>query len=373
MTVSYSSGPRAPTLLRRRVIAVSLVALLLSGCAQGFVRFPVTPEAQQAERPDVHVIRLSADNISAFESPRRGPVRSSIPVTRPSSYAIGAGDILNIIVFDHPELTVPAGPERSAQENGFQVQEDGTFFYPFIGQVQAAGRSAQEIRVEVTERLAEFIPNPNVEVRIASYNSQSVVVSGAVDAPLRHPIANVRVTLLDAINGAGGAREDADLRAVALKRNGNNYVVDLRGFLENGFRENNPVLQNGDVVFVPRRQPEEAYILGEINRPSVVDLADGPVSLTQAVARLGGLREQRADSRGLFVFRKKNGAISVFQIDTTSPEGLVLGTRFILEPSDVVYIVRSPLQRWNDTITRLLPSVSAVNTADSTVDSVSGN
>ena len=94
------------------------------------------------------------------------------------------------------------------------------------------------------------------------YNSQSVVVSGAVDAPLRQPIANTRFTLLDAINGAGGAREDADLRAVALKRNGNNYVVDLRGFFENGFRENNPVLQNGDVVFVPRRQPEERFERG---------------------------------------------------------------------------------------------------------------
>lgn len=373
MTFLHLSGSGAPSLLRHRTIAVALVASLLSGCAEGFVRFPVTPEAQQAERPDVHVVRLSAENISAFESPRRGAARSSIPLTRPSSYAIGAGDILNVIVFDHPELTLPAGPERSAEENGFQVQEDGTFFYPFIGQVDAAGRSAQDIRVEVTERLAEFIPNPNVEVRIAGYNSQSVVVSGAVDSPLRHPIANMRVTLLDAINGAGGAEEDADLRAVSLKRNGSNYVIDLRGFLENGFRENNPVLQNGDVVFVPRRQPEEAYILGEITRPSVVDLADGPVTLTQAVARLGGLREQRADSRGIFVFRKKNGAISVFQIDTTSPEGLVLGTRFILEPSDVVYIVRSPLQRWNDTITRLLPTVTAVNATDTTVDNVGGN
>lgn len=54
----------------------------------------------------------------------------------------------------------------------------------------------------------------------------------------------------------------------------------------------------------------------------------------------------------------------VFQLDTSVPSGLLLGTRFVLEPGDVVYVLRSPLQRWNDTIVRLLPTVQAVRSVD---------
>jgi polysaccharide export outer membrane protein len=55
----------------------------------------------------------------------------------------------------------------------------------------------------------------------------------------------------------------------------------------------------------------------------------------------------------------------VFQLDTSSPTGLLLGTRFVLEPGDVVYVLRSRLQRWNDTIVRLLPTVQAIDTTNS--------
>ncbi len=94
----------------------------------------------------------------------------------------------------------------------------------------------------------------------------------------------------------------------------------MQGFLRAGITQNNPVLRNGDVVNVPRRRAEEAYLLGEVTR--------------------------------------------IFQLDTSTPTGLLLGTRFVLEPGDVVYVVRSPLQRWNDTISRLLPTVQAISVAD---------
>lgn len=94
----------------------------------------------------------------------------------------------------------------------------------------------------------------------------------------------------------------------------------MQGFLRAGITQNNPVLRNGDVVNVPRRRAEEAYLLGEVTR--------------------------------------------IFQLDTSTPTGLLLGTRFVLEPGDVVHVVRSPLQCWNDTISRLLPTVQAISVAD---------
>lgn len=342
--------------------AAYLVALMvLTACTDGHVRFPLTPDAQQALGDDVGVTVLDATNIGRFARPARGHVPSSLPGGRQWSYLLGPGDVLSVIVFNHPELTLPAGPQRSAEESGFQVGSDGTFAYPYIGSVMARGRPIEQIRKDIAERLATFIPDPQVEVRIAAYNSQAVVVSGEVRAPNRQPLTTVPLTLIEAINAAGGLAPSADARAVTVQRGGRIHNVDLQGFLVGGLAQNNPVLRNGDVVNVPRKRAEEAYLLGEIARPDVVDLSLEQITLTQAITRRGGLQQVRADARGVLVFRAGGDKVRVFQLDTSNPAGLLLGTRFVLEPGDVVYVLRSPLQGWNDTIARLLPSVRALD------------
>lgn len=346
-----------------------LIACLLSlgACTDGFVSFPVTEDAQEVYREDtdVEIIRLDATNIGSFSSPARGHSRASIPSPQQWDYKVGVGDILNVIVFDHPELTLPAEPQRSAEETGFRVQADGTFFYPFIGQVQARGRVPEEIRAEVTQRLSEFIPSPQLEVRVAAFNSQSIVVSGEVKAPNRQPLTTVPLTLIEAVTAAGGLTDTGDARKVSIQRGGTRYSVDLAGYLQGGIAANNPILRSGDVVFVPRRRAEEAYLLGQVRKPDVIDLSLEPVTLTQAITRKGGLLEGKADARGVFVFRSREaGKITVFQLETSSPTGMLIGTRFVLEPADVVYVVRSPLQKWNDTISGLLPTVRAVTAVD---------
>ena len=68
---------------------------------------------------------------------------------------------------------------------------------------------------------------------------------------------------------------------------------------------------------------------------------------------------QRADARGVFVFRETPPNTTVLQLETESPTGWLLGARFALAPGDVIYVVSSPAQRWNDIIARILPTVSA--------------
>jgi polysaccharide biosynthesis/export protein len=340
------------------------VLFLLSACTEGFVRFPVTEKSQENVSQDVTIIRLDASNIASFSSPSHVARATTLPNGRGWEYRVGVGDVLNIIVFDHPELTLPAGPQRSAEESGFLVQADGSFFYPFIGQVTARARSVADIRAEVTTRLAAFIPDPQVVVRIAAFNSQNVVVTGEVAAPSRQALTTTPLTLVEAVNAVGGLKDTADARRVTVQRGGTLYNVDLDGFLSAGIRQNNPVLRSGDIVSVPRRKAEEAFILGQVQKPAAVDLSVEPVTLTQALTRQGGLDELRADARGVFVFRADGARMTVFQLETSSPVGLLLGTRFILEPRDVVYITRSPLQRWNDTINGLLPSVRGASVVE---------
>lgn len=363
-TTTVQRWGQSGVLRRCRLIGATLLGLALAACADGYVEFPTEAEAQQSLPDNVDVVVLTPLNIANFASPSRNHTVSNMPGGRDWTYTVGPGDILSVIVFDHPELTLPAGPQRSAAESGFLVASDGTITYPYVGAITAGGRSAGQIRNDLSARLADFIPNPQVEVRIAAYNSQSVVVSGEVTQPNRQPLTSVRLSLIEAINAAGGFTETADQRIVSVQRGGRVYRVDMQGFLEGGLAQNNPILRNGDVVNVPRRQAEEAYLLGEISRPDVVDLSREPVTLTQAITRSGGLEQTRADARGVLVFRADGDITRVFQLDTTSPEGLLLGTRFVLEPSDIVYVLRSSVQRWNDTISRLLPSVQAVRTVD---------
>ena len=349
-------------MVRSLIFLVS--AMLVSACTSGHVQFPVTQESQQKVQEDIEIIRLNKTNAGSFNSGKRGFASSNLPQRNGWEYRVGPGDILTVIVFDHPELTIPTGTGSASANAGFTVQSDGAFFYPFIGSVEARGKTTDVIRADIAKRLAEFLPAPQVEVRVAGFNSQSVVVTGEVESPNRQALTTTPLTLIEAVNAAGGLTDEANGQLVTVQRGGSTYRVDLDGFLNGGLAQNNPILRNGDIVNIARREAEEAYLLGEVRTPQVVNLSRDTVTLTQAVARQGGLSEVRADARGIFVFRNRARGMTVFQLDVTSPSGLVIGTEFELEPDDVIYIVRSPLTRWNDTISRILPSVTAVTTVD---------
>ena len=337
-------------------------SLVVSGCADGWSSFPID-DANQAELPDyLRVILLNDANILEFRSPNQFEESTTLPDLPEWDYRVGNGDILSITVFNHPELTMPAGTDRSSAETGFRVQSDGSFFYPFVGRVQASGRRVDDIRLDLADRLADFLADPQIEVRVAGFNSQAINTSGEVMAPQRQSLTTVPLRLIDAINSSQGLLDSADPSAIKVQRNGISYNVNLERFLTRGDQSSNPILISGDVVFVPPRQPEEVFILGEVVRPDTLDLDGEDVTLTAAIAGQGGLNEIRADARGIFVFRQTMNGVDVFQLDVRSPSAFVIGANFPLFPGDIVYVTRSPLQRWNDTIASLLPSIGFAQT-----------
>jgi polysaccharide export outer membrane protein len=201
-------------------------------------------------------------------------------------------------------------------------------------------------------------------VRVVSYKAQGISVTGEVESPSRQPLTDVPLTLLDAINAAGGLTERADPHNVTIRRGGKSYTVDMQAFLEEAVGANNPVLQNGDVVSVGRLALQEAYLLGQVVKPSTVDLTYENVTLTQALTRVGGLREDQADARGIFVFRDTPMGITVYQLDASNPTAFLIGTRFVILPQDVIYVTTAPLHRWNRLISSLLPTLTTVRAVD---------
>ena len=93
------------------------------------------------------------------------------PATQALNYKLGPGDILSIIVWDHPELTTPAGTFRTAEQAGTVVAEDGTIFYPYVGVIKVAGKTTREVRDLLANKLAKFIEKVQIDVRMAMFLS----------------------------------------------------------------------------------------------------------------------------------------------------------------------------------------------------------
>ena len=285
---------------------------------------------------------------------------------KPYVYRVGAGDVLSVVVWDHPELTAPFGSFNNAQEQGNVVREDGTIYYPFIGAVKAAGRTALEIRNEMETRLAQYIESPQVDVRVAGYRSQRFFVAGSVAKPGTFPITDIPLTLVDAINRAGGLTDNADLFDVRLTRGDKSRVTPLYDILYEGDVAKNVVLQHGDVVHVAPNELRHAFVFGEVIQPQALPLTNRPLSLTQALANVGGIQEARADGRGVYVVRGSEfeGVVDVYQLDISKAWMLALGDQFILEARDIVYVSPAPITRWNRWVSNVLPSLQGIYNID---------
>lgn len=279
-------------------------------------------------------------------------------------YRIGRGDVLNVIVYDHPELTIPAGSERSAAESGNVVHADGTIFYPYVGQIKVAGRTVRDVRSEIQRRLSGFIAEPQVDVKVATYNAQKVYVTGQVKDPGVFSVTNVPVHVLDAISDAGGLTEMANWHDVILTRDGQDLHLSLYDMLVNGDLDQNLRLKDGDVIHVLDVGNQQVYVMGEVNEPAALPMANSSFSLTTAIAQAKGIREESANASGIFVIRRNpessEAYATVYQLNAKNAAAFVLGSQFMLQPADVVYVTAAPVSLWNRVLNQILPSLTTI-------------
>ncbi len=288
-----------------------------------------------------------------------------------NQYLVGPRDILNITVWEHPELTIPAGEFRSAESAGTVVGEDGTIFFPYAGIVKAAGRTVEEIRAELTKKLSIYIEQVQLDVRVTSYRSQRVYVVGEVNQPGIQTVKDIPLTVLEAINSAGGVRPDtADLRNVTLTRNGKTYSINLLSLYEGGDITQNVMLQHGDVLNVPDNNLNKIFVIGETTiggtgsgRTRSVLMNKGRMTLTEALSDSGSVNQTTSDSSRIFVFRSGINKSEIFHLDAKSPDVLILADRFPLQPRDVVFVDRAEGIRWNQIIEQIAPTLLLLNAA----------
>tara|TARA_Y100001973_G_scaffold50738_1_gene75287 strand:+ start:4682 stop:5827 length:1146 start_codon:yes stop_codon:yes gene_type:complete len=369
--------------MNMKLTAVSTLALWLGGCALapgGHIpddssgglfsddsRSAYEQEFSEAELMKlVDVYQISPMLLSEMQTPATKPeFNSALEQARNNyDYTVGRGDILNITVWNHPELTIPAGSMRSAEEAGNWVHSDGTIFYPYIGKVQVAGKKVTEIREDITKRLAKYIESPQVDVTVAAFRSQRVYVTGAVNQPGTVPVTNVPMTLIEAVNAAGGMNEAANWNQVTLTRGNTARSFNLRELYQAGNTDQNILLQPNDVVHVARNDDNKVFVLGEVGQPSSYMMGQNGMTLAEALADAGGWRELSADTSGVFVVRQPDpdsGKIAqVYQLNAENAVALVLAEQFKLQQRDIVYVTAAPISRWNRVLSQLLPSITGI-------------
>jgi len=158
-------------------------------------------------------------------------------------YEVQPGDLLHVSVWKEEDL-----------DQDVLVRPDGGFSFPLAGDVRAAGKTVEELRTELTERLARFIPDLFVTVAVREINGNKIYVIGQVNRPGQF-VVNPRVDVMQALSLAGGTTAFANVNGIfVLRRELDRQRTMSFDFndVANGKRlEQNVLLQSGDVVVVP--------------------------------------------------------------------------------------------------------------------------
>jgi polysaccharide export outer membrane protein len=230
------------------------------------------------------------------------PGALALAVSAPASaqsaadYLIGAQDVLTIQVFDQADLG-----------GKYTVETDGTFSFPLIGRVKAAGMTLRAFEGELKTKLADgYFRNPQVTVAVEQYRSQRVFVMGEVRAPGPVPLTG-GMTLIEALSRAGSTQPTASGEVAVVRaqqgakgplmpnqESGTEVFRASIRTLESGSLSQNIELRDGDTIFVPRA--ETAYVFGQVKNPGGYALQKDTTVL-QALSLAGGVTENGAMNR----------------------------------------------------------------------------
>ena len=369
---SAASTARSTTL--RMLIASGAVAVL-SACSTAPTWLPTSgPSTKQVEEavanPEDMGIQIVEVNDTVarrvLASQRQSLFSEVFDATAQSGYVIGAGDVIEVSVWEAPPAALfgsgaidPRGGPSTTRVTALpeqMVNSNGSVNIPFAGQIMAAGRTPQQIEAEIIQRLKGKANQPQVLVRMIRNNTANVTVVGEVANSTRMPLTARGERLLDALAAAGGTRQPVNKMTLQLTRGTQVQALPLDTIIRDP--RQNIVLQPGDVV-TSLFQPLSFTALGATGKNEELNFEAQGISLAQALARVGGVQDMRADAQGVFIFRLESPAALDLQGKTvaTTPEGKVpviyrmnlrdpatffVAQSFPMKDKDLLYVSNAP-------------------------------
>ncbi|MBC7625180.1 MAG: polysaccharide export protein, partial [Aeromicrobium sp.] len=237
------------------------------------------------------------------------------------------------------------------------VNSEGYISVPFAGKIKAAGESLQAVEAEIVKRLTGKANQPEVFVRLTKNVSSNVTVVGEVTTSTRMPLTPGGERLLDALAAAGGVRQPVNKMTIQLTRGDSVFAMPLDSIIRDP--KQNVTLARGDVV-TAMFQPLSFTALGATGKNEEINFEAQGISLAQALARTGGLRDERSDPQGVFIFRFEpvnalawpkqpvvttaDGRVAViYRIDLRDPASFFVAQTFQMSNKDLLYVSNAPV------------------------------
>ncbi|MDF1827341.1 MAG: polysaccharide biosynthesis/export family protein [Legionellaceae bacterium] len=193
-------------------VGVATTSLMLCGCAES----PLNPENWLPGMKDLNTysMRKHVKKERIQVKPTLIPITPTLIADQTVNtyfYRVAPADVLHVNVWQHPEfemesqagMAMGAGAQGAAGMSGYLVDPRGRIYFPLIGYVHVADKTLDEIRIEVSRRLAKYIPNPQVNVRVADFRGRKVYVLGEVMKKGFLPITDQQLTIADALAQSG--------------------------------------------------------------------------------------------------------------------------------------------------------------------------
>lgn len=378
MTENMTTKPAASTARSTtlRTLLAAGAAAVLSACSTAPAWLPSSgPSRELVEQaavttPDAMGIQIVEVNDAVarrvLASQRQSLFSEVFTASTHSGYVIGAGDVIEVSVWEAPPAALfgsgaidpRSGPSttRVTALPEQMVNSNGSVNIPFAGQIMAAGRSPNEIEADVIERLKGKANQPQVLVRVIRNNTSNVTVVGEVANSTRMPLTARGERLLDALAAAGGTRQPVGKMTLQVTRGNQVQALPLDTVIRDP--RQNIVLQPGDVV-TSLFQPLSFTALGATGKNEELNFEAQGISLAQALARVGGVQDMRADAQGVFIFRLESPAALDLEGKTvaTTPEGMVpvvyrvnlrdpatffVAQSFPIKDKDLLYVSNAP-------------------------------
>ena len=324
--------------------------------------------------PDPILIENIDSELIARESNRPLNLPTNLLQYRPDSYKIGIGDRLFIYVYGETERLSASLVSGAAINPIFEkyVRDDGTIFYPNAGIIDVQGLTVEQIRQELTTKLANVLNNPQVDVSVSEFNSKKVTVSGTFQNPGTYPITTVPLTLSQIVSNANAysiqGSSPGDLTSLKFTRDGFIYDLDYEYLARKSQIQNLIYLKDGDVIHLPGSSENLVHVLGEAFQPKSIKMERSKILLSSALSQANGLNKTTAKGKDVFIYRPKDfeGKPRIFKADLSSSSGYLLAGKFNLHSQDIVYIGTRGVTSWSRFVRQLIPFTDILNSAQST-------
>lgn len=342
---------------------LAALAGVVSGCSYLPTSGPLSTDVVQAEQPETpeslpYALVRVTPHVATVLAENTGRLTVSFPDRRPpSEIRFGIGDVVSVTIFEAAAggLFIPS--EAGVRPGNFialpnqSVDSQGNISVPYAGPIRARGRTPVEVQQAIADALKNRAIEPQAVVALIDQRTSLISVLGEVNQPSRFPANAAGERILDAITRAGGPKGQGFDTWVLLERNNKRATVPFGGLVYEA--QNNVYVHPGDTVYV-YREPQTFVAFGATGQQGQYNFEAWRISVSEAIAKAGGLNDSLADPAAIFLYRGETRDVAermgvdtsrfktpiipiIYNFNARDPSTYFLTTKIMMRNKDVLY------------------------------------